>query len=363
MPNKTPWGLGLMVLVGIAVILTAGVAIGEKSSLDGSVERQVFQSAVEDAGPVSFWAVVQKFEGSLEESGAYLEEFLKHYEGQGLDHALVGFEPTAIIILHSEPDGANAKGLIGLTAPAKLDTKDPLMPYRIRFDEAATYLHVGPYEQLGEVHERLAGAAGARSSTTEFPVVLRLLNDPRLAKTPRSQLVVPVENRQNPIIAREEKAAIARSVENASSVSVLLVSQKFEGSPEQIGKFLDEYLDNFREQGLGKLLDSRDVAPLAILHANPDENETIPIEIGLPISQKASVSAPLMLSDFRAERAASYVHQGPYEELAEVYRTIDKDAESAQGDADFPIALKLITDPRLVLDDEIKTGMIVPLGG
>lgn len=370
MSKKRLLVVGLVAAAATGIVLSASIALGDhhdKSdrAMRGSADMRSAHHAVEDAGSVKFWAVVQPFSGSLEKSDAYYEEFMEHFNAQGLDAGLEGFEPTGIIILHSEPNGAEVeKAHIGITVPSRMEVKDPLRATQVNLAEAASKVHVGPYEELAEVHAEIAAAAREkRSASTSWPVVLRLLNDPTMARTPKTEIVVPLEGNERQL-RRDERVEIGRAVEQASSISQQLVSQKFEGSPEQIGKFLEEFMNHFSEQGLGDHLSSRDVAPLAILHANPESQRTIPIEIGLPVEKGAKVKEPLMMSSYRAEKAASYLHRGPYEGLASDYYAIDESArEKMSASASFPVALRLLSDPRKVSADDIKTVLIVPLKG
>ncbi len=85
--------------------------------------------------------------------------------------------------------------------PSKLDVKEPLMLETFTRERTARVTHVGPYRDLGNIRNALikqaqSSAASAKSATgggAAFPVIARLLNDPRKVqeRDRRTELIIP----------------------------------------------------------------------------------------------------------------------------------------------------------------------------
>jgi hypothetical protein len=257
---------------------------------------------------------------------------------------------------------------------------------------------------LGEIRTNLPGAAApARAEKMGFPAVLVLENDPRSVSKQniKTQLIVPTaaEGGSSPRprtavgdlgdriaarpkinirdilspqpvrpLAQREVTAIRSAVRNVRPVSYTLVSQTFEGTPAQMGDFLARFQKEFESQGLGDNLDGRDTKPVAVLMDDPDKNRTVKIEIGFPVKGRVSARAPLATRPYSAQRAVSYTHEGRYSQLGAVHAEIASSlgsitAGGAKPQSKFPVALRLLTDPRTVRSaEEIKTQIIVPVG-
>jgi hypothetical protein len=408
--------LTAVVTAGLVVIpsrVQGGVVSGPLGQLNAS-QRQEVTRAVRNQRAVGMWVVTQEFNGSMNDVERFLKNFEQELKSQKLDDALEGDDPQSILILHEDPAGKNnVRMSVGLTVPSRVAARAPLKVEQLRFARAARVQHTGPYEELGKIHSSVLGeirtnvpgaAAPARAQKTGFPAVLILENDPRSISKQniKTQLIVPTSDegdsprrpraavrdlsdrvvrrptvnlqdilRPQPVrpLAQREVTAIRSAVRNVRPVSYTLVSQTFEGTPAQMGDFLLRFQKEFESQGLGDNLEGRSTKPVAVLMDDPDKNRTIKIEIGFPVKGRVAVRAPLSTRPFSAQRAVSYTHEGRYSQLGAVHSEITSSlgsitAGGAKPEAKFPVALRLLTDPRTVRSaEEIKTQIIVPVGG
>jgi DNA gyrase inhibitor GyrI len=334
--------------------------------------------AVAQAGPVSFWAVVQEFTGSFQEVNEFLAIFTKEFSSQKLDASLLSFDSKSVLILREDPSTTpKIRMAIGLTVPAILSVREPLKIERVQFGNAVCYTHVGPYEELGKVHgsiveelQRAPRSSQRAEQRAGWPVILVLLNDPKLVQPDeiQTEVVVPVEEQAGSLGAHE-LGPIRKAVQDAQPVSYLLVAQAFDGAVTQLGDFLRTFMSEFSAQGLDESLPGPSVVPLAILHSDPASDKTTKIEIGFPVKEKPEVKEPLAVREFELKKAVVYTHYGDFSRLFQVHeeitRAVPRELTTRNGrkpETGWPVALRLCTDPSKVNSPaEIKTDIIVPI--
>jgi len=138
------------------------------------------------------FAVVQEFTGNFESVAKSYDEFSKEFRDQKIQAAP---NQPAILIITDDPSSGQFQYLVGYEVRGKVEPKAPLKLRQMEHPEAVRFTHVGAYEQLGNIH------AGVRASVkefhqkeTKFPVVLRLLNDPRKVGPGqrKTEIIVPV---------------------------------------------------------------------------------------------------------------------------------------------------------------------------
>jgi DNA gyrase inhibitor GyrI len=162
-------------------------------------QTQSFRAAVTGAKAATLHAVVMTFTGTFEDLPRRFDEFTKAFEAQGLSKKKLPSNPTGIYVVYEDPEGKNTYKLgVGVHVPAKLDdVKDPLTNETFTLQRAARVMHTGPYKDLGNVRNEVVRAAAAMPAAKEtkgaFPVIARLLNDPRKVpeKERRAELVIP----------------------------------------------------------------------------------------------------------------------------------------------------------------------------
>jgi hypothetical protein len=187
---------------------TAKPAAGQETAKpvapqEGGRQMQSIRAALAAAKPARVNAVVMQFSGTFDDLPARFEEFTKTFESQGLAKRKLASNPTGIYVVYEDPEGKSSYKLaVGVQVPTKLDVKEPLMLETYAQERAARLAHVGPYKELGNVRNALIKQArssalaksprgGGEGAT--FPVIARLLNDPR--KVPererRTELIIP----------------------------------------------------------------------------------------------------------------------------------------------------------------------------
>jgi len=138
------------------------------------------------------WAVVQEFQGNFDSVAKSFDQFSNEFKTQKLQAA--PNQPSVLIIL-DDPSSGNFHYLVGYDVQKKLDVKEPLTVRQMEHPKAVRFTHTGPYEKLGNVHAGVAESVKELHNTeTKFPVVLRLLNDPRKVSPAerKTEMIVPV---------------------------------------------------------------------------------------------------------------------------------------------------------------------------
>src|SRR5215208_6654903 len=94
-----------VVLTALVAALSVRLATGQQpapapaSPALPATETRAIQTAVNEAKPLASWAVVQEFNGSLQEVDGYLAAFMKEFSAQNLDESLLSFDSTAVLLL------------------------------------------------------------------------------------------------------------------------------------------------------------------------------------------------------------------------------------------------------------------------
>lgn len=188
----------LCAAAGVAVLATSAQAQSAATETFDlkATELQKLKAAAAAPRPVRFEAVLQEFSGSFNDVASHFEAFRKEFESQGLAAKDLATAPTGILVLYEDPTGkASFRMAVGVQVPARVEVKAPLKTDTFRVNAAARYKHVGPYERLKNVHDALSKQAkGVGKAAPSWPVVLRLLSDPRSVPAARlaTEMVVPL---------------------------------------------------------------------------------------------------------------------------------------------------------------------------
>jgi len=143
---------------------------------------------------VSFngWAVVQEFNGDFESVAKNFDTFSAEFKAQKIQAAP---GQAAVLIVLDNPSNGSFQYLVGYEVKGKVETKGALKLRQMEHPSAVRYTHVGAYEELGNVHAGVASSVKEfHQKATSFPVVVRLLNDPRKVSPGqrKSEIIVPV---------------------------------------------------------------------------------------------------------------------------------------------------------------------------
>jgi effector-binding domain-containing protein len=343
------------------------------------------EQAIAAARPVDYWAATLHFTGSIKNAAEYVKRFQAEFDAQGLGQALENakFTGTSIIVLAVDPRLGDGELWVGLTVPAKFAVKAPLEVHDLHFDDAVSYLHVGPYEEIGRVHDSVRARAAASTASAggeHWPVVLLPLNDPQRVQPQaiQTEVIIPLHKgvKGGPVKGGATTASVADAhaqrvelaVRSAAPMSANLVTQSFKGTGQDIDRFLKEFMAHVAEQRLGEHLSEPQPVPWAILHGDPQKG-AVPIDLAFPIAANTQVKEPLKAQRFTLPSAAKYLHVGDYREIAAVHRTLAARATAAKAgaasggdEAGYPVVLRLVTDPKKAKSPaEIETEVIVPL--
>jgi len=183
-------------ILAVITLALGGISISAQSLRATEVRSIKAQAATPVA--VSFYAVTQEFEGSFESIGANLTEFRKNFDAQKIRTAA---NPTPIVIYYESPEGKSSfRYAVGLKLAKAVEVKAPLKGEKMSFPRAVRHTHVGPPEQLGEVHATIRKALPKKGRAmaqpdTKFPVVVEIPDDPaKVSKARfRETMIVPIE--------------------------------------------------------------------------------------------------------------------------------------------------------------------------
>jgi DNA gyrase inhibitor GyrI len=200
-------GLSSMIVAAMGCLALAAVspardpsapATPQAAAQPSAKQTQSIRTAIAGAKPATLNAVVMQFTGTFDDLPTRFEEFTKTFEAQGLSKRKLPSNPTGIYVVYEDPQGKSTYKLgVGVQVPAKLDVKEPLTAETFSHQRAARVTHVGPYKDLGNVRNEFVRAAAAtpavKDSKAAFPVIARLLNDPRKVpeKDRRAELIIP----------------------------------------------------------------------------------------------------------------------------------------------------------------------------
>ncbi|VAW99918.1 hypothetical protein MNBD_GAMMA22-1923 [hydrothermal vent metagenome] len=157
--------------------------------------RQIteIQEATRSKKKIKYSLVVQKFSGSMDQIELYLKQFMVQLSKQGIDK-LISTTSRPIVILDGNPDeNKKIKMLIGFQINKEVKVKKPLKIKKIKYKKAIQYTHSGEYRELSEIYKR--AVKGLKHDMKSKPVMLRLLTNPRWAKTSKDikvEIIVPL---------------------------------------------------------------------------------------------------------------------------------------------------------------------------
>ncbi len=142
---------------------------------------------------VKYNLVVQKFSGSMDQIELYLKQFMSQLSKQGVDKQ-ISITSRPIVILEGNPDKEKKlKMQIGFPIKKDVAVKKPLKIKKIKYKKAIQYTHSGEYSDLSKIYKRVI--KGLKHDMKSKPVMLRLLTNPRWAKTSKDikvEIIVPL---------------------------------------------------------------------------------------------------------------------------------------------------------------------------
>ena len=155
--------------------------------------------------PVAFhgFGVVQEFTGNFESVAKNFDAFSKEFRDQKIKGK--PGDPALLILLEDPTGKSEFRYVLGYVVDGRREPKAPLEIREMDHPQAVRVTHIGDYRELEEVHtvvrSSLKEVRGQKETKevlgqkeTKFPVVLRLLNDPRKVAPARrkTELIIPV---------------------------------------------------------------------------------------------------------------------------------------------------------------------------
>lgn len=182
-----------LVFVGISAVVQTTPVAAQELTPD---EQRGVRAAVGKPSAVSFWAVTQDFEGNFDSVDSHMATFKQQAIAQRIPNA----SPVGILVLHEDPTGKSRFRMsVGVALSQRVDVKAPLKAEQMSFSSAVRYRNVGPYDRLKAVGPGIEKilkqpGSGARARSVRWPVVLRLLDDPKKVnpKQLRTELIMPI---------------------------------------------------------------------------------------------------------------------------------------------------------------------------
>jgi effector-binding domain-containing protein len=194
----------------LAVVLMFGATVISASAQEARMqgpelsarEMQSVRAAAMRPAPTALYAVTQDFEGNFENVDALMARFAEEAKRQGLPNA----NPVGVVFLYEDPTGKSQFRMgVGITLARKAEVKEPLKVTEMRVT-AVRATHVGSYQQLGRVYNVIentvkesrpqAKGVAAMPRETSWPVILRLISDPKKARAAgeiRTEIIVPIK--------------------------------------------------------------------------------------------------------------------------------------------------------------------------
>jgi AraC family transcriptional regulator len=140
-----------------------------------------------------FWYASMEFKGSYSQMekniGVYMNEFFK----QGL----IPGGPF-LGVYYNNPNEVKEEELkwaVGFPVPQDANVQAPLNKTEFKDLKAVVYLHIGPYEKMGESYDRVFKYIEDNGYRAVWPVYDRYLNNPQMVKPEEleTEIIVPVE--------------------------------------------------------------------------------------------------------------------------------------------------------------------------
>lgn len=168
-------------------------------------EQIAIRTAVRNIRPISYTLVYQTFEGTPAQMGDFLARFQKEFEGQELGDSLGERAVAPVAILNEDPEKQQSIKIdIGFPVRGRVAVRAPLATRPFNLQRTVSFTHEGSYNQLQSVFSEISvnlktggapGFAAAAKPEARFPVVLRLLTDPRTVRSAeeiKTTMIVPV---------------------------------------------------------------------------------------------------------------------------------------------------------------------------
>lgn len=130
------------------------------------------------------------------------------------------------------------------------------------------------------------------------------------------------------------------------------------GSYETMSQKISEFINLFFEQALRP-----DGSLLTVYYNSPEEvtEDQLIWRVGFPVDQEYEVKAPLKTDLYRKKKVLEYLHQGPYDQLSDVYQRIQQYLKENGLKYGLPTYEFYLNDPVQVKPGELLTRIEIPI--
>jgi len=165
-------------------------------------------------------------------------------------------------------------------------------------------------------------------------------------------------------LSAKEMQAIRASVASPAPATLWAVTQDVEGNFDNVDALMAKFEAEAKAQGIP----NANPTGILILYEDPTGKSSFRMAVGITISRKVDVKEPLKVRQWSFP-AVRHTVVGPYQKLDPVGRAVltslrEKPPKTtrmaAGGEAPFA-ALRLISDPKRVKPEMLRTELIVPV--
>lgn len=167
-------------------------------------------------------------------------------------------------------------------------------------------------------------------------------------------------------LTASEMRAVRASVAKPTATTFWAVTQDFEGNFDSV----DAYMAQFEKEARAQNLPNANPTGLLILYEDPTGKTQFRMGVGIALTSRANVKAPLKIERMSFSRAARYTVTGPYKKLDPVGRALVSAVKEKHAKAGSEAvmtmsgpfaAVKLLSDPKKVKPERLRTEIILPV--
>lgn len=135
----------------------------------------------------------QQFTGPYTTMQEKIQGFIQTFMGQG--QMPMGLAISTYYNSAEEVKPEALKWGFGFVVTAETKLKEPLKVTEFKKHKAVVYLHVGPYEKLGDAHNLVSKFIKEKGFDVVWPVYDRYLNNPQMVKPEdlKTEIVIPIK--------------------------------------------------------------------------------------------------------------------------------------------------------------------------
>jgi hypothetical protein len=161
-----------------------------------------------------------------------------------------------------------------------------------------------------------------------------------------------------------EAQALRAAAAKPKAAKILAVTMDVEGNFDNV----DAAMAKFEREAIAQNLPNANPVGVLILYEDPEGKSQFRMGVGITLTKRAEVKAPLKIGEY-SFTAVRHTVVGAYPKLSPAGRTLhaavkeraQKSKMAMTSDANAPFAvLRLISDPKKVKPDQLRTELIVP---